>query len=63
MGVGLAAAQNTNNRYPALAGENTSFGLDEHYSSFIDGEVAAGCYRSASDVVLHDCPVAKLPVR
>jgi antitoxin ParD1/3/4 len=32
-------------------GKNTSFSLDEHYSEFIDGEVAAGRYRSASDVV------------
>jgi antitoxin ParD1/3/4 len=51
MGVGRAAAQNTNHWYPALVGKNTSFSLDEHYSSFIDGEVAAGRYRSASDVV------------
>lgn len=32
-------------------GKNTSFSLDEHYSAFIDSEVAAGRYRSASDVV------------
>ncbi|CAM3590091.1 type II toxin-antitoxin system ParD family antitoxin [Smaragdicoccus niigatensis] len=32
-------------------GKNTSFSLDEHYSAFIDAEVAAGRYRSASDVV------------
>jgi antitoxin ParD1/3/4 len=32
-------------------GKNTSFSLDEHYSEFIDGEVASGRYRSASDVV------------
>ncbi len=32
-------------------GKNTSFSLDEHYSAFIEGEVAAGRYRSASDVV------------
>jgi antitoxin ParD1/3/4 len=32
-------------------GRNTSFSLDEHYSAFIEGEVAAGRYRSASDVV------------
>jgi antitoxin ParD1/3/4 len=51
MGVGLAAAQNTNNWYPALVGKNTSFSLDDHYNAFIDGEVAAGRYRSASDVV------------
>ncbi|MFG3525042.1 type II toxin-antitoxin system ParD family antitoxin [Nocardia nova] len=32
-------------------GKNTSFSLDEHYSAFIDAEVASGRYRSASDVV------------
>src|SRR5262245_10297058 len=32
-------------------GKNTSFSLDEHYSTFIDDEVASGRYRSASDVV------------
>jgi len=32
-------------------GKNTSFSLDEHYSAFIDDEVASGRYRSASDVV------------
>lgn len=32
-------------------GKNTSFSLDEHFSSFIEAEVAAGRYRSASDVV------------
>jgi len=32
-------------------GKNTSFSLDEHYSAFIDSEIAAGRYRSASDVV------------
>ncbi|MFE3281303.1 type II toxin-antitoxin system ParD family antitoxin [Nocardia sp. NPDC059239] len=32
-------------------GKNTSFSLDEHYSAFIDNEVASGRYRSASDVV------------
>lgn len=32
-------------------GKNTSFSLDEHYSAFIESEVAAGRYRSASDVV------------
>lgn len=31
--------------------KNTSFSLDPHYSAFIDAEVAAGRYRSASDVV------------
>ncbi|CAJ1587410.1 type II toxin-antitoxin system ParD family antitoxin [[Mycobacterium] wendilense] len=32
-------------------GKNTSFSLDEHYSDFIDQEVASGRYRSASEVV------------
>ncbi|OKH70058.1 antitoxin [Mycobacterium sp. SWH-M3] len=32
-------------------GKNTSFSLDEHFSSFIEEEVASGRYRSASDVV------------
>ena len=32
-------------------GKNTSFSLDEHYCAFIESEVAAGRYRSASDVV------------
>lgn len=32
-------------------GKNTSFSLDEHYSAFIEEEVTAGRYRSASDVV------------
>ncbi|WP_343600649.1 type II toxin-antitoxin system ParD family antitoxin [Mycobacterium sp.] len=32
-------------------GKNTSFSLDEHYSAFIEGAIAAGRYRSASDVV------------
>jgi antitoxin ParD1/3/4 len=32
-------------------GKNTSFSLDEHYSAFIEDEVASGRYRSASDVV------------
>lgn len=31
--------------------KNTSFSLDEHYSVFIEEEVASGRYRSASDVV------------
>ena len=31
--------------------KNTSFSLDDHYSAFIEAEVAAGRYRSASDVV------------
>lgn len=32
-------------------GKNTSFVLDEHYRAFIDGEIAAGRYRSVSEVV------------
>ena len=32
-------------------GKNTSFSLDEHYSAFIEEEVASGRYRSASEVV------------
>ena len=32
-------------------GKNTSFSLDDHYSAFIEGEIASGRYRSASDVV------------
>lgn len=32
-------------------GKNTSFSLDEHYSAFIEREVASGRYGSASDVV------------
>lgn len=32
-------------------GKNTSFSLDAHFSEFIEGEVASGRYRSASDVV------------
>jgi antitoxin ParD1/3/4 len=32
-------------------GKNTSFSLDEHFSDFIETEVASGRYRSASDVV------------
>lgn len=31
--------------------KNTSFSLDDHYSAFIDDEIASGRYRSASDVV------------
>lgn len=42
---------NTNNWYHRSVGKNTSFSLDEHYSDFIDGQIAAGRYRSASDVV------------
>ncbi len=34
-----------------FVGKNTSFSLDDHYSAFIDEEVASGRYRSASDVV------------
>jgi antitoxin ParD1/3/4 len=43
--------KNTNNWYYVFVGKNTSFLLDEHYRAFIDGEIAAGRYRSASDVV------------
>jgi len=32
-------------------GKNSSFSLDDHYAAFIEGEIAAGRYRSASDVV------------
>ena len=32
-------------------GRNTSFSLDEHFSAFIEDEVASGRYGSASDVV------------
>ncbi|MFF0458454.1 type II toxin-antitoxin system ParD family antitoxin [Nocardia africana] len=32
-------------------GRHTSFSLDDHYSAFIDDEVASGRYRSASNVV------------
>lgn len=42
---------NTNIWYRWSVGKNTSFSLDEHYSAFIDDEVASGRYRSASDVV------------
>jgi antitoxin ParD1/3/4 len=41
----------TNNWYHCAVAKNTSFSLDEHYSAFIDDEVASGRYRSASDVV------------
>jgi antitoxin ParD1/3/4 len=41
----------TKNWYHRAVGKNTSFSLDEHYSAFIDDEVASGRYRSASDVV------------
>jgi antitoxin ParD1/3/4 len=32
-------------------GKNTSFSLGEHFSAFIEGQVAQGRYGSASDVV------------
>jgi antitoxin ParD1/3/4 len=32
-------------------GKSTTFGLDEHYSAFIEDQIASGRYRSASDVV------------
>lgn len=41
----------TNSWYYSGVGKNTSFSLDEHYNAFIEGEVASGRYRSASDVV------------
>jgi antitoxin ParD1/3/4 len=41
----------TNSWYRLSMSKNTSFSLDEHYSAFIDEEVASGRYRSASDVV------------
>ncbi|MCV7382278.1 type II toxin-antitoxin system ParD family antitoxin [Mycolicibacter longobardus] len=31
--------------------KNTSFVLDEHYRAFIDREIAAGRYRSVSEVI------------
>ena len=34
-----------------VVGRNTSFSLDDHYYAFIEAEVAAGRYRSASEVV------------
>jgi len=32
-------------------GKNTSFSLGDHFSAFIEGQVAEGRYGSASDVV------------
>ena len=32
-------------------GKNTSFSLGDHFSAFIEGKVAEGRYRNASDVV------------
>ncbi|AFM20027.1 putative addiction module antidote protein, CC2985 family (plasmid) [Mycolicibacterium chubuense NBB4] len=32
-------------------GKNTSFSLDDHFTTFINNEVASGRYGSASDVV------------
>ncbi|CQD24607.1 addiction module antidote protein, family protein [Mycobacterium lentiflavum] len=32
-------------------GKNTSFSLDNHFSAFIEAEVASGRYGSSSDVV------------
>lgn len=32
-------------------GKNTSFSLDDHFTAFINSEVASGRYGSASDVV------------
>lgn len=41
----------TNNWYPCAVGKNTSFSLGEHFSAFIEEQVASGRYASASDVV------------
>lgn len=47
----------TNNRHDRGVGKNTSFSLDEHYSAFIDDEVASGRYRrSTKDLVLWPRP-------
>ncbi len=35
----------------AKVGKNTSFSLDDHFTAFINDEVASGRYGSASDVV------------
>lgn len=51
LGVSQGLTPTTNNWYCAFVGKNTSFVLDEHYSAFIDGEIAAGRYRSASEVI------------
>ena len=32
-------------------GKNTSFALGDHFSSFVDAQVAEGRYSSASDVI------------
>jgi antitoxin ParD1/3/4 len=55
-GATAAAADEKRRTYQELVlfvivGKSTSFSLDEHYSAFIDDEVASGRYRSASDVV------------
>ena len=34
-----------------MAGRNTSFSLGDHFTSFIEGQVAQGRYGNASDVV------------
>ena len=62
LGIGECAsppAGKSDHKHPGLpiigtvvfVGKNTSFSLDEHYSSFIDKQVSSGRYRSASDVV------------
>jgi antitoxin ParD1/3/4 len=50
-GEAQQSGHRTNIWYRRSVGKNTSFSLDEHYSTFIDDEVASGRYRSASDVV------------
>ena len=45
------SGRTTNDWYPRSVGKNTSFSLDEHFSTFIEDEVASGRYGSASDVV------------
>jgi len=41
----------TKNRYQEIMSRNTSFSLGEHFSDFIEDQVTAGRYGSASDVV------------
>lgn len=41
----------TKNWYRLAVGKNTSFVLDEHYRAFIEREISAGRYQSASDVI------------
>ncbi len=44
-------AADTTQAWGTAAVRTHPFSLDAHYSAFIEGEVAAGRYRSASDVV------------